>query len=207
MYLIFLLATSLWAQSPDTFKDLRTYYKACGVIGKDDPRFEACNPPNMAQIMANFQKDPKNVEDMKKISRFHMTHSLQAHGKMSLVAIYSAFNTEQIAKKVYPTDLSRFKDAWGYNSKFVITLAPACKPTPKTSLELGQKIENTVDELKVIKETIESLRSYPCPDPKKSFLVFAVGVVDPTGRPDVWMMSEKREIKQIRSSTGKTPFD
>lgn len=207
MFLIFFLTTSLWAQSADLFKDLRTYYKACGVIGKDDPRFDSCNPPNMAQIMANFQKDPKNVEDMKKISRFHMTHSLQAHGKMSLVAIYSAFNTEFIEKKVYPTDLSRFKDAWGYNSKFVITLAPSCKPTPKTSLELGQKIENTVEELKVIKKTIEGLKSYPCPDSKKAFLAFAVGVVDPTGRPDVWMMNEKREMKQISSSTGKTPFD
>lgn len=207
MLLILLMSTSLWAQDASLFKDLRTYYDACGVVGKDDPKFETCNPPNMGQIMANFQKDPKNVEDMKKISRFHMTHSLQAHGKMSLVAIYSAFGIDQREKKIYPNDLSRFKDAWRYNSKFVITLAPSCKPTPKSSLELGQKIDNSMAELKVIKDTIESLKSYPCPDPKKGFLAFAVGVVDPTGRPDVWMTSEKREIKKIKSSTGKTPFE
>lgn len=207
MFLLLLLSSSLWAQEAGVFKDLRTYYNACGVVGKDDPRFEACNPPNMAQIMTNFQKDPKNVEDMKKISRFHMTHSLQVTGKMSLVAIYSALSTEKVGKKSYPIELSRFKDAWSYNHKFVVTLPPSCKPTPKTSLDLGQKIEGTSVEVKTILATIEGLRSYKCPDPKQGFLAFAVGVVDPTGKPDVWMINEKNEMKQIRSSTGRTPFD
>jgi hypothetical protein len=207
MFLILLLSSSLWAQESGIFKDLRTYYQACGVVGKDDARFESCNPPNMQQIMTNFQKDPKNIEDMKKISRFHMTHSLQAHAKMSLLAVYSALNMEKKEKHVYPTDLTPFKSAWAHNSKFVITLAPGCKPTPKTSLELGQKIENTLEELTVIKKTIQSLSKYPCPNPRQGFLAFAVGVVDPTGKPDVWMMNEKNEIKQIGSSTGKTPFE
>lgn len=207
MLLAFLLSANLWAQDASIFKDLRTYYNACGVIGKDDPKFDACNPPNMQQIMANFQRDPKNVEDMKKISRFHMTHSLQAQGRMSLLAVYSAMNTENKLNKSYPTDLKRFKDAWGYNSKFAITLAPSCKPTPATSLDLGQKLDSLPEHIKLIKETIQKLSSYPCPDPKKGFLAFAVGVVDPTGKPDVWMINEKNQSKQIQSSTGKTPFD
>ena len=206
MFLALFIVSSLYAQGPGIFKDLRTYYDACGVVGKDDPKFETCNPSNMNQIMEGFKKDPKNVETMNKISRFHMTHSLQSHGKLSLLAIYSAMTKEQKVKKVYPTDLTPFKDAWAYNSKFVMTLAPSCKA--KTSLDLGQKIENTRAELATIKETIEELKkSYPCPDAKKGFIAFAIGVVDPTGKPDVWMMTEKNDMKMIRSSTGRTPFD
>ena len=207
MLFALLFSASLWAQDASLFKDLRTYYNACGVIGKDDPRFDACNPPNMQQIMANFQSDPKNVEDMKKISRFHMTHSLQNSAKMSLLAIYSAMNAENKINKSYPTDLKRFKEAWGYNTKFAITLAPACKPTTANSLDLGQKLDSSPENLKLIKESIQKLSSYACPDPKKGFLAFAVGIVDPTGKADVWMINEKKQTKQIQSSTGKTPFD
>lgn len=206
MFLSLFFVSSLFAQDGAIFKDLRTYYDACGVVGKNDPKFEACNPSNMNQIMEGFKKDPKNIETMNKISRFHMTHSLQSHGKLSLLAIYSAMSKEKKIKKSYPIDLTPFKDAWGYNSKFVITLAPACKS--KTSLDLGQKIENTRAELATIKETLEELKkSYPCPDSKKGFMAFAVGVVDPTGKSDVWMINEKNEMKMIRSSTGRTPFD
>lgn len=207
MFLILLLATSLYAQDSSIFKDLRSYYNACGLVGKDDPRFESCNPPNMSQIMTNFQKDPKNVEDMKKISRFHMTHSLQAEGKMSLAAIYSAMSSEKSAKGAYPTDISRFKDAWAHTAKFAVTLPPSCKPRAKNSLDLGQGFKGSEADLRMLLDTIETLKSYPCPDPKKAFSVFAVGIVDPTGKPDVWMLNEKKEMKQIRSSTGKTPFE
>lgn len=207
MFIVLLLASTLMAQESGIFKDLKSYYEACGVIGKDDPKFETCNPPNMNQIMANFQKDPKNVEAMKKISRFHMTHSLQGQGKMSLAALYSALSEEKKIKKIYPTDLAPFKEAWKYNSKFAISFSPSCRPASKTSLDLGQKLDVSVEEMKVIKETINSLSSYPCPDSKNKFSLFAVGVVDPTGKPDVWMINENKKLTQLRSSTGRTPFE
>lgn len=197
--LLFLLFSfSLSAQAGGIFKDLRTYYEACGLIGKKDPRFEACNPPNMSQIMESFKKDPKNKKDMEKIARFHMTHSLQKEGKESLKELQK----EMLSK---PRSLKEMKDVWKNNHLFVISFSPACGE--KTSLELGQKLKNYTERKKeVLTETLHSLKKYPCLKDPKKFKIYAVGVVDVTERPDVWEMNEKGELRQIVRSTGKTPF-
>lgn len=185
LLLSFLLLISV-AHAQDIFKDLRSYYNACGLVGKDDPRFEACNPPHMAQIMENFKQDPKNVEDMKKIARFHMTHSLQAPAKKALVKFYETKDLKQTVAG---------------NESFVITLSPSCGG--KTSLDYGQVIKDGNQKMKTIKAGLAELKKYPC---SKTFMAFAVGVVDVTGNPDVWMINDKKELKQIIRSTGKTPF-
>jgi hypothetical protein len=202
------LCGSAQGQNPQIFKDLRTYYNVCGLIAKDDPKFDACNPPHIHQIMSNFQNDPKNVEDMKKISRFHMTHSLQAYAKTSLISLYTSMYAEKVVTGRFPTGLKKLKEAWVKNHLFVITLPPSCRPASANSLELGQTLETpSLEHTQLIKETIKSLNTYPCPKANEGFIIFAVGVVDPSEKVDVWMMNEKKEMKQIRRSNGRTPFD
>ena len=186
MKLLLLISLIGHAHAQDIFKDLRTYYNACGLVGKDDPRFERCNPPHMPQIMENFKKDPKNVQDMKKIARFHMTHSLQAEAKSSLKEYMTHFDLKKASR----------------NQSFVIA---SCGE--KSSLDMGQNLKNpTPLKLKTIKETLDKVRKeHPCP--RSGPIAFAVGVVDETGNPDAWMIDRELKLTQLIRSTGKTPFD
>lgn len=196
---ICLFSFSLHAQNGSSFKDLRTYYEACGLVGRDDPRFTACNPPNITQIMEEFKKNPKNVQDMKKIARFHMTHSLQKEARESLKALYGEMKNGR-------KNLDKLKEIWSKNQYFIITFSPQCKI--KNSLELGQKLKNYSDrKMSLLRESIESLEKYSCPHSIDKFTIFAVGIVDETEKPDIWEINEKGELKQVIRSLGKTPFD
>jgi hypothetical protein len=191
-FFLLMFAGLAQAQSSGMFKDLRSYYNACGLLAVTDPKYEACNPPNLPQIMENFQKDPKNLEDMKKISRFHMTHSLQTPAKMSLLALHASDSK----------DLKDLKSIWKDNHSFVITFSPKCGSG--TSLDFGQQIAG--GKVALIKEAIKRLDQYPCLQATHLFTAFAVGIVDETLKPDVWTINQKREVRHLLSSTGATPF-
>lgn len=201
MFILLGLILSIFtqAQNHGIFKDLKTYYESCGLVGKDDPRFKACNPPYMSQIMEGFKKDPKNRRDMEKIARFHMTHSLQKEAKESLKLLQKEMRGKS-------KTLNEMSSTWKSNQHFVITFSPQCKL--QTSLDLGQKLKDYSDHRrKILKETLENLKKFPCEKAPLRFEVYAVGVVDVTDKADVWMINEKGELNQIIRSTGKTPFE